>query len=168
MRFSIGSPKSLAARLLSSTSDSESTVVKRPNGPIGRYSTSAFLAFFFHRVTRCGPKLLLYPVLLLISLLALIRYLPTDLSDSIASGTQHLWSFRPGTGAIGGHRPKTASHPGENNAHDALVGGGLRIVVFGENDIATSVLPSVGDRLKTNNGTSWTRELCIEVRLLLF
>ncbi|CAK7262548.1 hypothetical protein SEPCBS57363_000122 [Sporothrix epigloea] len=163
MRFSIGSPKSLAARLLSSTSDSESTEAKRRNGPIGRYSASAFLAFFFHRVIRCGPKLLYYPVLLLISLLVLIRYLPTDFSDSIASGTQHLWSFRPGTGATGGHGSKTVLHPGENNAHDALIGGGLRIVVFGENDIATSVLPSVGDPLKANNGTSWTRELCIEL-----
>ncbi|CAK7214680.1 hypothetical protein SBRCBS47491_002233 [Sporothrix bragantina] len=163
MLSSTGSPDSLAARLLASTSvssSSSSTEPKRHSSPIRSYGAFAFLNFFFHRVTRSGPKLLLYLALLLTTLLVLTRCLPTDLSDSIASSTSHLWEFRPGGGGQGS---KKTLYPGENNAHDALAGGGLRIVVFGENDIATSMLPDIADPLNSNNGTSWTRELCIEL-----
>ena len=165
MLSSTGSPDSLAARLLTSTSASTaSSEAKRHGSPTRSYSAFAFLNFFFHRVTRSGPKLLLYLALLLASLLLLTRCLPTDLSDTIVSSTSHLWEFRPGrTGANDGSN--TALYPGENNAHDELAGGGLRIVVFGENDIATSVSvsPDVAGLPNANNNTSWTRELCIEV-----
>ncbi|CAK7264333.1 hypothetical protein SEPCBS119000_000939 [Sporothrix epigloea] len=162
MRLSIGSLKALAVMLLTSISDSSaSTEAKQRDGLIGRRGASAFLNFFFHRIIRCGPRLLVYPFFLLASLFILIRYLPTDLPDSIASGTKHLWSFRPGV--KGGHRSGASLHPSDNNAHDAVVGGGLRIVVFGENDVATSMLPDAGASPKQPiNGTSWTRELCIE------
>ena len=120
------------------------------------YGATAFLNFFFHRVTRSGPRLLLYLALLLASSLLVTKLLPIGISDSIATSTAHLWKLRPGLGGSGSNSgsgsPRVVQPPGENNEYDALAGGGLRIVVFGENDIATS-----------NNGTTWTRELCIEL-----
>ncbi|CAK7219747.1 hypothetical protein SEUCBS140593_003996 [Sporothrix eucalyptigena] len=164
MLSSTGSPDSLAAMLTTSTSASSAAAAKRHNSPIRSYGAFAFLNFFFHRVTRSGPKLLLYLALLLASLLALTRCLPSSISNTIASSTSHLWEFRPGGNdeSSGSHQAKVLQ-PGENNAHDALAGGGLRIVVFGENDIATSMLPDIADPLSANNSTSWTRELCIEL-----
>ncbi|KAL1893300.1 hypothetical protein Sste5346_006477 [Sporothrix stenoceras] len=158
-----GSPDSLAAILTTSPSSS-SAAQKRHQSPIRSYGALAFLNFFFHRVTRSGPKLLLYLALLLTSLLVLTQCLPSSVSNQIVSSTSHLWEFRPsGLGGSGGSsKTKPIPSPGDNNAHDALAGGGLRVVVFGENDIATSVQPDTANPL-AGNGTSWTRELCIDL-----
>lgn len=158
-----GSPESLAAILTTSPSSS-AAAQKRHQSPIRNYGALAFLNFFFHRVTRSGPKLLLYLALLLTSLLVLTQCLPSSVSNQIVSSTSHLWEFRPsGLGGSGGAaKVKPIPSPGDNNAHDALAGGGLRVVVFGENDIATSVKPDSANPL-AGNGTSWTRELCIDV-----
>lgn len=162
MVASTGSPDSLAAIL---TTSSTSSAAKRHQSPIRSYGALAFLNFFFHRVTRSGPKLLLYLALLLASLLVMTKCLPSSVSNQIVSSTSHLWEFRPsGLGGSGGvSKEQSIPLPGENNAHDALAGGGLRVVVFGENDIATSMVPDVADPPSANNGTSWTKELCIEV-----
>ncbi|EPE07920.1 hypothetical protein F503_00642 [Ophiostoma piceae UAMH 11346] len=133
------------------------------------YGTTAFLNFFFHRVTRSGPRLLLYLALLLASSLLVTKLLPTGISDSIATSTGHLWKLRPGLGGSGSNSGSGSSRvvlpPGENNEYDALAGGGLRIVVFGENDIATSMLQNIPSNivLGSSNGTTWTRELCTEL-----
>ena len=165
MVASAGSPDSLAA-ILTTSSTSSSAAAKRHQSPIRSYGALAFLNFFFHRVTRSRPKLLLYLALLFGSLLVLTKCLPSSVSNQIVSSTSHLWEFRPGGlggSGGGGSKEKSVPLPGENNAHDALAGGGLRVVVFGENDIATSISPDVAGSRSVNNGTSWTRELCIEV-----
>ncbi|ERS97579.1 hypothetical protein HMPREF1624_05750 [Sporothrix schenckii ATCC 58251] len=157
MVASASSPDSVAAILTSAT---------KPHSSATRsYRALAFLNFFFHRVTRSGPRLLLYLAILLASLLALTKCLPSSVSNRIVSSTSHLWEFRPSGlgGSRGASKGQSVLVPGENNAHDALAGGGLRVVVFGENDIATSVLSDVADAQGVINDTSWTKELCIDL-----
>ncbi|OAA56160.1 hypothetical protein SPI_07771 [Niveomyces insectorum RCEF 264] len=150
-----------SASSVDSTSSSSSTPSRHPKGNVtARSGALALVHFVFYRFARSGPKLLLYLALLLSASFIIIKCLPIGLSDSLASSTSHLWTFRPGGGS---DLPKLP--PGENNAEDALIGGGLRIVVFGENDVATSMLQGVPDGigLGASNGISWTKELCIEL-----
>ncbi len=156
-------PISFIMRASTSSSDSMTgilTSTTRNHDPRhSQYGPSTLLNFFFHRVVRGGPKLLLYPAVLIATMFLMAEFMPTGFSSTLASSTSHLWQFRPGG------RRKADAPSIDGNALDAVVGGGLRIVVFGERDIATVPAPnSFNSALDGGiNATSWTVELCREV-----
>ena len=69
-------------------------------------------------------------------------------------------AFGPTYGSIWHDDSKTGKGPSEKED----VGGGLRIVVFGESDIAT---PSLTGSEMDGELLTWTESLCAEVRILL-
>lgn len=106
------------------------------------------LGFFFNKGVRGGPKIFLNLAAVLLGLLLVIKLMPQRLSDSALNSIPHdLWT---------GEAEETL--PTEDVEDDSIAGG-LRIVVFGENDIGTPV----GENLEVEGSKSWTEALCVQV-----
>lgn len=106
------------------------------------------LGFFFNKGVRGGPKIFLNLAAVLLGLLLVIKLMPQRLSDSALNSIPHdLWT---------GEAQETL--PTEDVEDDSIAGG-LRIVVFGENDIGTPI----GQNLEVEGSKSWTEALCVQV-----
>lgn len=102
----------------------------------------SLLGFFFNKGVRGGPRVLLNLAGLLLALIVFVKLLPHHLTESALSVLpQSVW-------------PSLGSSPSYDTAP-----GGLRIVVFGENDIGTPV----GMQPESDGAQSWTQALCDEV-----
>lgn len=103
----------------------------------------ALMGFFFNKGVRSGPRIFLNLASVLLVLLVIAKLMPSRVAESALGSIPHdLWS-----GISGG------SHD------DGSVPGGLRIVVFGENDVGTPV----GQNMEVEGSKSWTQALCAEV-----
>lgn len=108
----------------------------------------SLLGFFFNKGVRGGPKIFLNLAAVLLGLLLVIKLMPSRLSDSALNSIPHdLW-----TGEV---EEVLETDTGE----DGSIPGGLRIVVFGENDIATPI----GSDQEVEDSKSWTEALCVQV-----
>src|SRR3569833_1010617 len=115
----------------------------------------ALLSFFSNRVVRGGPRLLFHLALCLLAIILLTRYLPERLSDgAFASTYSSIWHWNGET--------QKGGRPSALPPANTTLGGGLRIVVFGETDIATPSRGGAGDGGSARTG--WTEELCKQVR----
>lgn len=115
-----------------------------------RFGLHTILAFFSNRVLRGGPKILLNLATCLVALIIITKMLPSRMTDI---------AFGPTYGGIWHDDAKTDKAAGEKEEE---VGGGLRIVVFGQSDIATPAL-TAGE--EEGSILSWTEVLCAEVRI---
>lgn len=103
----------------------------------------SLMGFFFNKGVRGGPKIFLNLAAVLLVLLVVAKLMPSRVADSALGSIPHdLWSGISG----GGH-------------DDGSVPGGLRIVVFGENDVGTPV----GQNMEVEGSKSWTQALCAQV-----
>lgn len=104
------------------------------------------LAFFYAKVLRGGPKVLLYLAACRALFLVFMRLAPTglsaDLSSLAATTAYHIWTWSE-------HRVLAG--------HDEHADGGLRVVVFGQRDVAT---PAGGTDAAE---AGWTELLCDEL-----
>ncbi|EOO00331.1 hypothetical protein UCRPA7_4249 [Phaeoacremonium minimum UCRPA7] len=112
-----------------------------------RFGLHTILAFFSNRVLRGGPKILLNLATCLVALIIITKLLPSRMTDI---------AFGPTYGSIWHDDSKTGKGPSEKQD----VGGGLRIVVFGESDIAT---PSLTGSEMDGELLTWTESLCAEL-----
>lgn len=104
---------------------------------------SSLMGFFFNKGVRGGPKIFLNLACVLLVLLVVTRLMPSRVTESALGSIPHdLWS-----GISGGKKD------------DGSVSGGLRIVVFGENDVGTPV----GENAEVAGSKSWTEALCSQV-----
>jgi hypothetical protein len=126
---------------------------RRTVGPGEKFDIASFLAFFSGKVLRGRPRALVQLTTCFAVLILLLRILP----HRVADGHYSEWSW--GNAQDGDDARKSVV-----DDDDGSVPGGLRIVVFGENDVAT---PARLGRRGTENvaGPSWTELLCEEVRL---
>lgn len=138
------------------------------NGALGwignRLGMGALLGFFSTKVLRGGPKILLYLASFLVLLLFVIRFLPERYTESpFGSGTQPFWKW-DGSKSDGATEQKDTTGGGRVGGNGTTRGnstsGPLRIVVFGENDIAT---PSPIEGMPDKKHRAWTEVLCEEV-----
>ncbi|POS71778.1 hypothetical protein DHEL01_v209832 [Diaporthe helianthi] len=108
----------------------------------------SLLGFFFNKGVRGGPKIFLNMAAVLFALLLVIKILPQRLSDSALNSMHmhhNLWK--------GEHEePLQKTGTGDDGSRP----GGLRIVVFGENDIGTPI----GVDQEVEGSKSWTEALC--------
>jgi hypothetical protein len=116
-------------------------------GPQDRFGLGSFLAFFSTRVLRSGPRGLIQVttgfVLLVLALKILSHRTPYS-----------AWSWQ---------KPLLNNNPGDLvEEDDGSVAGGLRIVVFGEKDVATPGPLEYGVA-EDVQARSWTERLCEEV-----
>lgn len=110
----------------------------------------SLLGFFFNKGVRGGPKIFLNLAATLFALLLVIKLMPQRMSDSALNSIPHdLW-----TGVA-------EEVPLED---DDSTPGGLRIVVFGENDIGTPI----GEDEEFEGAKSWTEALCAQVSGTIF
>ncbi|KAJ0125300.1 hypothetical protein J7T55_006645 [Diaporthe amygdali] len=106
----------------------------------------SLLGFFFNKGVRGGPKIFLNLAATLFALLLVIKLMPQRMSDSALNSIPHdLW-----TGVA-------EEVPLED---DDSTPGGLRIVVFGENDIGTPI----GEDEEFEGAKSWTEALCAQLQ----
>lgn len=109
----------------------------------------SLLGFFFNKGVRGGPKIFLNLAGVLFALLLVIKLMPQRLSDSALNSMPHdLWK---------GEQEETLQADSGDN--DDSMPGGLRIVVFGENDIGTPI----GVDQEVEGSKSWTEALCDQV-----
>lgn len=105
----------------------------------------SLLGFFFNKGVRGGPKIFLNLAGVLFALLLVIKLIPQRFSDGALNSVPHdLWK--------GEHEETSQTDLGD----DGSVPGGLRIVVFGENDIGTPI----GVDQEVEGSKSWTEALC--------
>lgn len=110
----------------------------------------SLLGFFFNKGVRGGPKIFLNLAGVLFALLLVVKLMPQRLSDSALNSMPHdLWKGEP--------EETLQTESGDN---DDSIPGGLRIVVFGENDIGTPI----GVDQEVEGSRSWTEALCDQVR----
>lgn len=110
----------------------------------------SLLGFFFNKGVRGGPKIFLNLAAVLLGLLLVIKLMPQRLSDSALNSIPHdLWT---------GEAQETLQTD-DGGAEDGSIPGGLRIVVFGENDIGTPI----GQDEEVEGSKSWTEALCVQV-----
>lgn len=108
----------------------------------------SLLGFFFNKGVRGGPKIFLNLAAVLFALLLVIKLMPQRLSDSALNSIPHdLWT---------GEAEETLQ---TDDGEDGSIPGGLRIVVFGENDIGTPI----GQDEEVEGSKSWTEALCDQV-----
>lgn len=108
----------------------------------------SLLGFFFNKGVRGGPKIFLNLAAVLLGLLLVIKLMPQRLSDSALNSIPHdLWT---------GEAQETLQ--AEVGGDDSIPGG-LRIVVFGENDVGTPI----GENQEFEGSRSWTEALCVQV-----
>lgn len=109
----------------------------------------SLLGFFFNKGVRGGPKIFLNLAAVLLGLLLVIKLMPQRLSDSALNSIPHdLWT---------GEAEETLQT--DYGVDDDSIPGGLRIVVFGENDIGTPI----GLDEEVEGAKSWTEALCVQV-----
>lgn len=109
----------------------------------------SLLGFFFNKGVRGGPKIFLNLAAVLLGLLLVIKLMPQRLSDGALNSIPHdLWT---------GQAEETLQL--DDGVEDDSIPGGLRIVVFGENDIGTPI----GLDEEVEGSMSWTEALCVEV-----
>ncbi|ROV87662.1 hypothetical protein VSDG_09646 [Cytospora chrysosperma] len=102
----------------------------------------SLMGFFFNKGVRSGPKIFLNLASVLLVVFVVAKLMPSRVAESALGSIPHdLWS------GING---------GSND--DGSVPGGLRIVVFGENDIGTPV----GQNVEAEGSKSWTQALCAQ------
>ncbi|KUI61791.1 hypothetical protein VP1G_08958 [Cytospora mali] len=105
---------------------------------------NSLMGFFFNKGVRGGPRILLNLASVLLVLLVIAKLMPSRVAESALGSIPHdLWS-----GISGG-----------STADDGSVPGGLRIVVFGENDLGTPV----GRNEEVEGSKSWTQALCAQL-----
>ena len=108
----------------------------------------SLLGFFFNKGVRGGPKIFLNLAAVLFALLLVIKLMPQRLSDSALNSMPHdLWT---------GEAEEVLE---TDTGDDGSIPGGLRIVVFGENDIGTPI----GQDEEVEGAKSWTEALCAQV-----
>lgn len=108
----------------------------------------SLLGFFFNKGVRGGPKIFLNLAAVLLGLLLVIKLMPQRLSDSALNSIPHdLWT--------GEAQETLQTEVGDDDS----IPGGLRIVVFGENDIGTPI----GQDQESEGSKSWTEALCVQV-----
>ncbi|KAK3311988.1 hypothetical protein B0H66DRAFT_486623 [Apodospora peruviana] len=120
---------------------------------LSEHRLHGLFAFFSIRVLRGGPKILLHLAACFAVLILIFRLAPGGLS-TVASSNFRSWS-----GTVGENEEATFGRIDEEE--EVGVAGGLRIVVFGEDDVATPA------RLERNGETrrpGWTELLCHELR----
>lgn len=122
-------------------------LLRRPVGMQDKFDWTVVLAFFSTKVVRGGPRTIVHLTTCLALLLLLIKLLPHRLTDV----NQSLWGWQDADEDL---------RSGEES--DGSVPGGLRIVVFGENDIASPARLS-GRGIVGTDSRSWTEVLCQEV-----
>ncbi|KAL1850366.1 hypothetical protein Daus18300_012961 [Diaporthe australafricana] len=104
----------------------------------------SLLGFFFNKGVRGGPKIFLNLAAVLFALLLVIKLMPQRMSDSALNSIPHdLWT---------GEAEEIAED-------DESIPGGLRLVVFGENDIGTPI----GQDEEFDGAKSWTEALCAQL-----
>lgn len=104
----------------------------------------SLLGFFFNKGVRGGPKIFLNLAAVLFALLLVIKLMPQRMSDSALNSIPHdLWT----------------GEAEEVVEEDESTPGGLRLVVFGENDIGTPI----GQDEEFEGSKSWTEALCAQV-----
>jgi len=116
------------------------------------------MAVFSSKVLGGGPRLLVYLAAFLASFMLAVRILPS--SDSGFSLGRALWHWPPSRiqDDTGTAVPETQDDVMDDSPiANGKEGGGLRIVVFGEDDIATPQGHAKG------RYPSWTEGLCREV-----
>lgn len=106
---------------------------------------NSLMGFFFNKGVRGGPRILLNLASVLLVLLLIAKLMPSRVAEGALTAIPYdLWS------GIG---------KGSAATDDGSVPGGLRIVVFGENDIGTPV----GENEEVEGSKSWTQALCAQV-----
>lgn len=124
-----------------------------------RCGMGSLLAFFSTRVLRGGPKILLYLATCLVLLLVVIKVLPEHLNQD-PFGSKSI-PFLDWTGSKNDDESQQGETTDGGDASGGAASGPLRIVVFGENDIATpSRIQGLGGSKKHR---AWTEVLCEEV-----
>ncbi|KAL2293383.1 hypothetical protein FJTKL_05304 [Diaporthe vaccinii] len=108
----------------------------------------SLLGFFFNKGVRGGPKIFLNLAAVLLGLLLVIKLMPQRLSDSALNSIPHdLWT--------GEAQETLQAEVGDDDS----IPGGLRIVVFGENDVGTPI----GENQEFEGSRSWTEALCVQL-----
>ncbi|KAK7747903.1 hypothetical protein SLS53_001155 [Cytospora paraplurivora] len=106
---------------------------------------NSLMGFFFNKGVRSGPRILLNLASVLLVLLLVVKLMPSRVAEGALNAIPYdLWS------GIG---------KGSADTDDGSVPGGLRIVVFGENDIGTPV----GENEEVEGSKSWTQALCAQL-----
>jgi hypothetical protein len=126
-----------------------------------RFGLHTMLAFLSIRVLRGGPRMLAQLGAFFGLVIFITKSMPQGSSDVASSTSASLWQW-----PLDGKEKKVHieiemedwSTCCENTKED--VGGGLRVVVFGGNDIAT---PTQIRRNKGTRNPSWTELLCAKV-----
>ncbi|KAK3386419.1 hypothetical protein B0H63DRAFT_467764 [Podospora didyma] len=121
-----------------------------------RLGQHSVLAFFSTKVLRGGPKILIYLAACLSVFILVIRFMPHGLSAAALGlgTTQNIW-----------HWSTNESNKSNDAYFDYDYGSreesGLRVVVFGEDDIAT---PTWVEREGGAKSETWSQILCRELR----
>lgn len=124
-------------------------LLRRPvGGTQEQFGFGSFLAFLSARVLRGGPRTLVQLVACLVALVLIVKLLPHRPHVSYS-----IWNWQNAT--AGDQAPVIE--------HDGSVPGGLRIVVFGDNDVATPSHLRDAEDVDVDR-RSWTKILCEEVR----
>ncbi|KAB5585228.1 hypothetical protein GE09DRAFT_19209 [Coniochaeta sp. 2T2.1] len=118
---------------------------QRTARPQDKFGFRSFLAFFSTKALRNGPRALLQLTTCFVLVVLLTKLLPHRLTGA----NSNFWSWQTA------HQDNELNFAEEDNGS---VAGGLRIVVFGENDVAT---PDPDQR--HIHGRSWTERLCGEL-----
>ncbi|KAB5528050.1 hypothetical protein GE09DRAFT_975645 [Coniochaeta sp. 2T2.1] len=118
---------------------------QRTARPQDKFGFRSFLAFFSTKALRNGPRALLQLTTCFVLVVLLTKLLPHRLTGV----NSNFWSWQTA------HQDNELNFAEED---DGSVAGGLRIVVFGENDVAT---PDPDQR--HIQGRSWTERLCGEL-----
>lgn len=114
------------------------------------FGVRSFLAFCSTKVVRGGPRALVQLTTCVVALVLVWKLLPHDATE----GYYGRWTWK---------NPWSGDEAQDSvDDSDGSVPGGLRIVVFGENDIATSP-----NGVRDLDNRSWTGVLCEEVRRAL-
>ena len=125
----------------------------------------ALLTFFSARVLRGGPRILLHLAICLVALLFIIKLMPQGLSDAAfgSLSSSYSYSFWEWSDE---DKYRHAAEGGPASFKGDVYGDedGLRLVVFGGDDIATPTRSQASDN---SESPSWTQLLCREVSLLM-
>ncbi|KAI3390532.1 hypothetical protein diail_9270, partial [Diaporthe ilicicola] len=101
----------------------------------------SLLGFFFNKGVRGGPKIFLNLAAVLFALLLVIKLMQQRLSDGALNSIPHdLWN-------------------GVSKEEDDSTPGGLRLVVFGENELGTPV----GQDEEVEGSVTWTEAVCAQL-----
>lgn len=142
----------------------------KPSDLFQKLGLHSLVTFFSGRVIRGGPRILFHLAACFVVLILIVKLAPHELFGGLySSGSFFEWNESQPAEAFGGQtQPGVEDGLAEGANSTNVLGdgqdteiGGLRVVVFGEADVAS---PS---RLRTYRGTTrrpgWTELLCHEV-----